>query len=333
MTFLQIYAGNGIGFRLFEIGARLALLVMLVVLAGCQHLATSPQSPTIPASIQETSLKAPSTDPSEAMFPTTLELDKNLFRFIAPSNDRDWTPEQADLTTAEYEGNFVTVHNIRDCQWRSSDDFTVARFDRTYDLKKLRSVDFIVVPFSEIPGVAHTMLSFGFEGGDHLAVSVEVRKQRGEFFNPAAAFFRQYELIYVVATERDVIQRRVICDRCDVYLYRSVATPEQARLLFDDVMKRVNGLARQPEFYDTLVNNCATNIRRHINHLKSDLVPYDYRVLLPNYSDSLAYDLDLIERHGSYAETRRRARVNEAAYLYRNSADFSRVIRDAAERY
>jgi hypothetical protein len=112
-----------------------------------------------------------------------------------------------------------------------------------------------------------------------------------------------------------------------VYLYRSTATPKQAQDLFVDVMRRVNKLAREPEFYDTLTNNCTTNIRNHINHLKPDEVPYDYRVLLPGCSDHLAYDLGLIEHHGSYEETRARARVNYQAYLYRDSPAFSQEIR------
>jgi hypothetical protein len=309
------------------LGTFVAVVSTVLFLAGCQGVSTTPESSVVPASITEKSLKTASPDPRDAMYPTTLELDKNLFRFLTPSNDRDWAPEQAVLTTVDFSDDRATVHNIRDCRWRSEDDFTLARYDRTFDLKQLKTVDFIVVPFSEIPGIGHTMLSFGFEDGDYLAVSVEIRKQRGEQFNPVAGFFRQYELIYVVASERDVISKRVICDLSDVYVYRSVATPEQARMLFDDVMRRVDGLAKTPEFYDTLTNNCTTNIRRHINHLKSGLVPYDYHVLLPGYSDELAYNLDLIEHHGSYAQTRQRARVNEAAYIYRESADFSQAIR------
>ena len=201
----------------------------------------------------------------------------------------------------------------------------MAYYDKTFDLDKLTSVDFIVVPFNETPSLGHTMLSFGFDDEDYLAVSVEIRRERGEEFSPIKGFFQQYELMYVVADERDVIQKRVNCDLSDVYLYRSTATPEQARTLFKDVMRRVNKLAREPEFYDTLTNNCTTNIRNHINHLKPDEVPYDYRVLLPGYSDRLAYDLGLIERHGSYEETRLRAKVNYQAYLHRDAPDFSRA--------
>jgi hypothetical protein len=246
---------------------------------------------------------------------------------MKPSNDRDWTPEEAVLARADFRGNRVTVHNIRDCRWRTLDDFALSYYDRTFDLDKLRGVDFVVVPFNEMPSIGHTMLSFDFADGDCLAVSVEIRRERGEAFSDIKGFFRQYELMYVVATERDVIGRRVDCDLCDVYLYHSTATPKQARELFVDVMRRVNKLDREPEFYNTLTNNCTTNIRNHINHLNPDRVPYDYRVLLPGYSDRLAYDLGLIEPHGSFEETRLRARVNYLAYLHRDDPDFSRAIR------
>ena len=260
------------------------------------------------------------------MFPT-LKFNGDLLKPLVPTNDRDWTLEQAKLALADFDGNRVTVHNIRNCRWRKPDDFTVSYYDQTFDMDGLRSVDFIVVPFNETPSLGHTMLSFGFNDGEHLAVSVEIRKERGQKFSALGGFFRQYELIYVVASERDVIQKRVNCDLSDVYLYRSTATPEQAKELFVDVMRRVDKLAHSPEFYDTLTNNCTTNIRNHVNHLKPHEVPYDYRVLLPGLSDELAYDLGLIERHGSYAETRLHARVNYQAYLHRDDPMFSQAIR------
>lgn len=260
------------------------------------------------------------------MFPT-LELNADLVKSIKPSNNRDWTPEQAVLAYAEIRGNRVAVHNIRNCHWQTLDDFSLEYYDKTFDLDKLTTVDFIVVPFNETPSVGHTMLSFGFDDGEHLAVSVEIRKERGEAFSPVKGFFQQYEIMYVVANERDVVGRRVNCDLCDVYVHRSTATPQQARELFLDVMRRVNKLVKEPEFYDTLTNNCTTNIRAHINHLQAGSIPYDYRVLLPGYSDRLAYDLGLIEHHGSFEETRLRARVNYLAYLNRDESDFSQKIR------
>jgi hypothetical protein len=286
-------------------------LPWLGVLGGCRNTPTVLDSPP----------------PQEAMLPTTLKLNGDLVKSVIPSNDRDWTPEQAVLTTADIRGKQVTVYNIRDCRWRTFDDFTISRYDRTFDLDQLTGVDFIVVPFNDTPSLGHTMLSFAFGDKEHLALSVEIRKERGEAYNPISGFFQQYELIYVVASEADVVQRRVNCDLSDVFLYHAMATPEQARKLFLDVMARVNKLSKEPEFYDTLTNNCTTNIREHINHLRPDKVPYDYRVLLPGYSDRLAYELGLIERHGSYEETRLRARINYQAYLHRDNPAFSEMIR------
>jgi len=256
-----------------------------------------------------------------------VQINPDLVKMLKPSNDRDWAPDQAVLPSAEFHGERVTVHNIRNCKYFSAKDYLVRHYDKTYDLNDLETVDFIVAPFPEIPSLAHTMLSFGFAGGEYLAVSVEIRKERGESFAPWKGFLRQYELMYVVGDERDLVALRTNHRLEDVYIYRARATPEQARELLMDVMRRVNELAESPEFYHTLANNCTTNIRRHINHLAADRVPYDYRVLLPGYSDRLAYDLGLLETDDSFEATKRRARVNYRAYLYRDDPQFSAKIR------
>jgi hypothetical protein len=231
------------------------------------------------------------------------------------------------MPVAEIVGNTAAIHNIRNCHYRTIDDYDLAYYDKTLDLNRLKTVDFIVAPFNDLPGIAHTMISFGFEDNYHLVTSVEIRKEKGEAYDPIKGFLRQYELIYVLGDERDLIPKYSNQYLCEVYVYRSTATPEQARELFQDVMQRVNKLHRQPEFYNTLTNNCTTNIRQHINHLKPDRVPYDYRVLLPGYSDSLAYDLGLIVPHGSFEETKQYAKVNYQAYLYRDDPQFSDKIR------
>src|SRR5687768_3012866 len=184
-----------------------------------------------------------------------------------PSNDRDWMPEHRLLASAEIDGDKLHVKNVRNCEYFSYRDCLVDHYDRTYDLSQLQSVDFVMVPFNESPALAHTMLSFGFADGEYLGVSVEVRLERGESYSPTLGLFGQFELIYVVADERDLIRVRTEHRDVDVLVYRARATPEQARRLLVDVMQRVNQLRDQPEFYDTLSNNCTTNIVRHINQL------------------------------------------------------------------
>jgi hypothetical protein len=248
---------------------------------------------------------------------------------LAPSNDRDWSPDQAVLSSAEYsaDGKTVTIRNVRHCDYRTEADYDVHHEDRTYDLSKLKSIDFIRVPFPEAPDLAHTMLSFGFDDRDYLAVSVEIRKEKGETYNPLLASFNKYEIMYVLADERDVIGVRANYRLNDVYVYPTRAKPEEVRAMFDDVMARVNQLLNEPEFYHTITNNCTTNIVRHVNRLAPNRIKYDYRVLLPGYSDRLAYELGLLDTDVSFEETRRRARVTDLAYRFRDSPDFSRQIR------
>jgi hypothetical protein len=247
-----------------------------------------------------------------------------------PSNHRDWRPEFAVLAEAEVDGEQVTVKNIRNCSYLSEDVYVVDHYDKTFDLDQLQSVDYIVVPFKEAPALAHTLLSFGFQGPDgdqYVAVSVEARLENNESYSPLTGAAQKFELMYVVADERDVLRLRTEFRDVDVYVYRVRATPQQVRSLFLDVMQRVNRLARKPEFYDTLSNNCTNNIVRHINKLRPGRVPWDPRITFPGLSDQLAYDLGLLDITVPFAELKQRAHINAAAKQAAALPDFSNRIR------
>ena len=250
-----------------------------------------------------------------------------LARVVQPSNARNWIPNLAVRPRAELNGHLLTVCNIRNTKYLTADDYIVRHYDKTFDLNKLQSVDFAVVPFKEAPSLAHTMLSFGFGDEGYLAASVEVRLEEGESYSPVRGSMRQYEIMYVLADERDVIPLRTKFREDDVYLYRTRATPQQARALLLDVLARVNKLAVEPEFYDTFTNNCTTSIVRHINRLKPGRVPLDVGVLLPGYADRLAYDLGLLDTELSFEQTKRRARITRLANRHADDPDFSFKIR------
>jgi hypothetical protein len=252
---------------------------------------------------------------------------EELQRAVAPSNHRRWEPYLAVLPTAELHGQHLTVRNIRHCKYLSENDYIVRYYDKTFDLDRLESVDFLVVPFKGAPSLAHTMLSFGFGGTDYLAVSVEARMEEGQSYSPIKGLMRQYELMYVVADERDVIPLRTKHRDVDVYLYPTRATPQQSRILLLDIMARVNKLAVEPEFYDTFTNNCTTNIVYHINRLAPGKIGPGVSVLLPGLSDRLAYDLGLLDTTDSFEQTKKRALVNRRANRYLAAEDFSQRIR------
>ena len=246
---------------------------------------------------------------------------------IRPSNDRDWSPDQALLPWAEFDGRRVHVHDIRNFHYRSVSDYDLAYYDRTFDLDGLRSGWFMVEPLAELGGAAHTLLSFGFEGDEYLAVSVEVRKERGEEFSPWKGLLRQFELMYVVGDERDLLGLRANHRHDDVYLYPVRAPRERLEAVFVSMLERANRLRRKPEFYNTLTNTCATNIVRHVNQLVPGRVPWSYKILLPGYADELAYEIGLLDTDLPFAEARRRFRINELAARHSARADFSVGIR------
>lgn len=276
---------------------KFALLALLLILTGCQPL-----------------------------------MINNLRDRFRASNDRDWSPELAVLPLVEFDGPAVHIRNIRNCNYLSKDNFVVNHYDRTVQLQDVQSVDFIVVPFKQSRALAHTMLSFGLRDGSYLGVSVEVRSEKNESYKPMLGISNQYEIMYVVADEKDLIRLRTRHRDDEVYVYPTVASAEQAQSLFSNVMQRVNKLAGEPEFYHSLGNNCTTNLVGHVNQLQDKKVPFNWKVLLPGFSAEYAYELGLLDNRVPFADLEMIAHVNELAEKYFDSDDFSRRIRSQRNR-
>jgi hypothetical protein len=256
----------------------------------------------------------------------TLTLD-GIQKRLVPSNQRDWSPQFRALPRAVISGDQIALYNIRNNEYLSEKDFIVQHYDRVIQRSDIRSVDFIVVPFQGLEAIAHTMLSFGLADGTHLAVSVEVRTEKGEAYTTAMGLSNQFEITYVLADERDLVRLRTRHRNAEVYLYPTQATPEQAQLLFVDILQRVNQLADKPEFYDTITNNCTNNLVRHVNRVFPNKIPRAWQVLLSGFSDRYAYDLGLLGKETPFEELRERAHINDLAEQYYAAPDFSQRIR------
>ncbi len=247
---------------------------------------------------------------------------------IEPSNDRDWQPDVARLAHAEIKGDLVTVRNVRNFAYRSETDYTPHYYDRTYDLGKLRSVDLIAVYWMG-PAIAHTILSFGFEGGEQLAISIETRKERGETYSTTRGFFKQYELHYVVADERDVVRLRTSYRKDppeDVYVYRLHRPLENGRRVFLQYMQRINDLQARPEFYNTLIDNCTTGIWMNAR-INPGHVPLSWKVLASGYLPEYLHGVGMLAPGVPFAELQRLAYINPRARAAGDAEDFSRLIR------
>ena len=245
-----------------------------------------------------------------------------------PSNERDWQVDVAMLSYAEIEGDVVTVHNIRNFDYRSETDYTPAYYDKRFDLRKLEGAD-LVASYWMGPAIAHIFVSFAFAGGDHLAISIETRKEKGEGYSTFKGFFRQYELYYVVADERDVIRLRTNYRQDppeDVYVYRLESPLANIRRVFLEYMSKINELRTHPEFYNTLTTNCTTGIWLH-TLVNPEHLPFSWKILASGYVPQYAYEAGRLDTTLPFSELKRRAHINARAKAAHGAADFSRLIR------
>jgi Domain of unknown function (DUF4105) len=250
---------------------------------------------------------------------------------IEPSNERDWQTEVAVLPYATRDGDLVTLHNVRNFNYRTEQDFTPRYDDRTFDLRELDAVDLIAVYWAG-DAIAHIMVSFGF-AGEHVAISVETRKEKGEAYSSIAGFFRRYELIYVVGDERDLIRVRTNYRRPEelAYLYRTRATPANARRLFLEYVAKINRLRDRPEFYNTLTTNCTTDVWLLVRALVGQ-IPLDWRVLLSGYFPEYAYDLGSLDTSMPFVALKAQSLVNNKAHAADRDPEFSARIREGLPR-
>jgi hypothetical protein len=229
---------------------------------------------------------------------------------------------------ATINGDLITIHNLRNFNYRSEKDFDIRWETRTYNLSKLDSVDLVAVYWAG-KAIAHIMLSFGFQGDDYLAVSIETRKETGEKYSTLAGFFRQYELYYVVADERDVVRVRTTYRRPqeDVYIYRLRGPLENLRRVFVDYVRAINELRERPAFYNTLTTNCTTRILLH-TRMNPESPPLSWKILLSGYVPEYLYELGRLDTTRPFPELERLSRVNERAHAADRDPGFSQRIRE-----
>jgi len=245
---------------------------------------------------------------------------------IHPSNDRDWLPDVARNPTGEVRGDILTVHNVRNFDYRSETDFDERWEDRTYDLSKIKGVD-LFISYWGSPYISHPIVSWDFGDGQHLAMSIETRKERGEEYSAVRGFFREYELIYIAADERDIVRLRTNYRGEDVYLYHMRARPEVARQLLLAYVDSMNNLAADPQWYNAAIDNCTTGIRFNTKHIGA-AQPWDYRILVNGLGDQMLYERGRLDTSLPFEQLKETSLIVDKAKAADQAADFSARIRE-----
>ena len=247
------------------------------------------------------------------------------FLSLRPTHDRNWRADVAVMPRVTIDGDRVRITDVRNFDYHSRDDFTIRYEDREVLVSHLTSVDFIISYWMPGP-VAHTFLSFNFDNAPPLSISIEARPEAGGGFSPLPSMFRTFELIYVVADERDVIRVRTNFRNEDVFFYPLNVSPASARALFLVYLDRINELYNRPEFYNLLVSNCTLNIVRYARAVgKPNRL--DIRYLLNGFSDRYLYSNGFMDTTLPFRELRQRSLINDAAQAAGDSPDFSQLIR------
>lgn len=247
---------------------------------------------------------------------------------LKPSNNRDWQADVSQTPWTETQGNLVTIHNVRDCDYRAEFDYTCRWETRSVDVSKIQGMDLFITYWGS-PWIAHPIVSFDIAGEKPVAMSIETRKEVGESYSAIRGFFRYYELIYIVSIERDVIRLRTNYRKGeDVYLFHTKASPELAQAVFRDYLRSADTLHNKPEWYNAATDNCTTNVALHVRRAQHGVLRWDWRILLNGKSDEMLYQEGYLAGDLPFAKLKEEAHINAAARAANDDPDFWIRIRE-----
>lgn len=246
-----------------------------------------------------------------------------------PTHNKIWRKEQNLLPHAKINNNLITIYNIRNCVYKSKKDFSANYYNKTFDLNKISSLDFIVQPFGSWVIAAHTFLSFGFEDGSYVSISIEARRKKNVEFSTWKGLLNIFEIIYIVADEKDILKYRALHLKDKLYLYPINIRKSKNQELFKEFINKINKIYEKPEFYNTFTNTCSTNIVRHIQNISSTFkIKVGLRVLFPALSAKMVYKLGKINTFSKYNRIKAEHYINDKINHYKNSENFSKKIRE-----
>ena len=259
----------------------------------------------------------------------TLFLIMGWWFSLKPSNDLHWQTDVARLPWAEMRSDVVILHNVRNFEYATETNYIPHWETRELRPSQILGVDLFLTYWGS-PWIAHAIVSFAFADGQRIAMSIEARKEVGESYSALRGFFRQYELVYLAAEERDIVRLRTNYRKDEfVYLYRTLTTAADARHLFFQYLKWMKEIQDKPEWYNAFTSNCTSSVTAYLAANKIGGVSrWDWRNVLNGRGDEMLYDLgDLATGGLSFPDLKRRALINSAAQRADSSADFSEQIR------
>lgn len=247
-----------------------------------------------------------------------------------PPTTGDWQAQLAIPSIAEFNGDQVTIKNVRNFRYGPEDETIVHPnyYNHTYDLSKLTKVWYITEPFKGEEYAGHTFLSYEFSNGDFVSITIEGRKTYSQHYHPIKGQFKYYPLIYIAADERDTVLLRANLRKDEVFVYPVKVTPEKGRALFVDMLNRMNDLQKNPVWYNTIFDSCTTAIVYHVNRISPGTIPASWQLIATGYADQLALKLGLVDTELNIEQARAKYIINEKSEKAGDTPNYSKLIRE-----
>jgi hypothetical protein len=246
-----------------------------------------------------------------------------------PSHNRNWEVGQEKLPQIIFEDDNITINNFRNFLWKKDKEVEKIYETRKFKLSEINSADVVISHFDKNEGLAHIFLSFGTSDGKHIIVSMETRRELGEEFSPLLGLLRQFEIIYVVGSERDVIGLRTdVREGERVYLYQTIASPEKSQQLFMKLAEEINSIFAKPKIYNTLTHNCTNEISRRVESISDLDFPLSWKTIMPGYFDEILYEMKIISHNKPFEEVKKEHLIDNTKVNYLDE-DYSKQLREA----
>lgn len=250
-----------------------------------------------------------------------------LFTTQRPSHDRDWEFGMEELPHIVLdEGGSLIIHNFRNFDWHDEGGATAVYETRQYNFEDIETVDVFISHFDDFEGLAHIFVSFGVAGGEYIVFSLETRREEDETFSPILGLLRQYEIIYIVGSEEDIVGLRTDVRDERVYLYPTIASKEKSQELFKVLTENVNEVHDEPQIYNTLTHNCTNEITRRVEDISDYAFPLTWKSILPGYFDEVLVDMGLVDSEGEFEDIKKRHLIDNDS-VDRHDKNFSLSLR------
>jgi hypothetical protein len=256
-----------------------------------------------------------------------------FFVLLKPSNDRDWEVGFERLPKVEINGNTIKISEIKDSVFLENNQSEIRYLERSFDLNKLERTwfvvePFVVKPFTNFEGVAHTYFVFDFTDQDPIVVSVEARREKGEKYDSWWGALNQYELIYTWGTEQNQTVRRVILENNKLFMYPLNISRENGQKLFLQMAKTTDDLETTPRFYNTFLSNCTNELAKNANAAVPNTIPENRALYFPGYSDEELYKLNLLPQNLPLEELSQKVNITEDTKTLAKDKNFSKKLRE-----